>query len=162
MRIQRNVLLVGVCGLAVGLLAWAQGRKAGLWEVISTMSWQQSGFPAGMAAPMNRPHTMRVCVSQEQIDKYGTVPPQTRGDCQVANIVRKPNGMTAKMVCTGPLAGKGDIESSWTDDSHSTSRSHFLGTMRMGQDSRPIEWTLESTFVYKGPDCGNVKPIETP
>ena len=31
--------------------------------------------------------------------------------------------------------------------------------MQMGPESKPVEWTVESTSVYKGPDCGNVKPI---
>jgi hypothetical protein len=34
--------------------------------------------------------------------------------------------------------------------------------MQMGQNSRPIEWTSESTSVYKGPDCGSVKPLPMP
>ena len=32
----------------------------------------------------------------------------------------------------------------------------------MGPRSTPIEWTIESTSAYKGPDCGNVKPIQMP
>ena len=56
MRIRRTVLLVGVCGTALGLSGWAQGPKAGLWEVTANMSWQQSPFPPGMG-PLNEPHT---------------------------------------------------------------------------------------------------------
>lgn len=160
MRVRRNVLLVGVCGLALGLFAWAQGRKAGLWEVTATMSWQQSPFPAGMG-PMSQPHTTQICVTQEQIDKYGTVPPQTRGDCQVNDVVKKANGMSAELVCTGPMSGKGDIQASWNDDSHATAKVHFLGAMQMGPNPKPVEWTVESTSVYKGADCGSVKPLPT-
>ena len=160
MRIGRNALLVGVCGLSLGLFAWAQGRKAGLWEVTATMSWQQSPFPAGMG-PMSEPHTTKICVTQEQIDKFGTVPPQTRGSCQVNDVVKKANGMSAALVCTGPMSGKGDIQSSWTDDSHATSKVHFLGAMQMGPNSKPVEWTVESTSLYKGADCGSVKPLPT-
>lgn len=161
MRIHRNVLRVGVCGVAMGLFAWAQGRKAGLWEVTATMTWQQSPFPGGMGQMGGGPHTSQVCVTQEQIDKFGTVPPQTRGNCQITDVMKKPNGMTADLVCTGPMGGKGDIQASWTDDAHSTAKVHFLGEMQMGQNSRPIEWTVESSSTYKGPDCGDVKPMPT-
>ncbi|MDE3187521.1 MAG: hypothetical protein KGM96_08375 [Acidobacteriota bacterium] len=27
-----------------------------------------------------------------------------------------------------------------------------------GPNTQPFEWTVESTSVYKGADCGNVKP----
>lgn len=160
MCIRRNAVLVGVCGVALGLYASAQGRKAGLWEVTANMTWQQSPFPAGMG-PMSQPHTTQICVTQEQIDKYGTVPPQTRGDCQVNNVVKKAKGMTAELVCTGPMSGKGEIQSSWNDESHATSKVHFLGTMQMGPNPKPVEWTVESTSAYIGADCGNVKPIPT-
>jgi hypothetical protein len=161
MRIRRTVLLVGVCGLAFGLLAWAQGRKAGLWEVTATMSWQQSPFPAGMA-PMSQPHTTQVCVTQEQIDKFGTAPPQTRGDCQVNNVVKRADGMSAELVCTGPMSGKGDVQASWNDNLHSRAKVHFLGEMQMGPNPKPVEWTVDSTSVYKGADCGTVKPMQMP
>ncbi len=159
MRIHRTLLRVGVCGLVVCQFAWAQSRKPGLWEVTATMTWQQSPFPSGMGPTGGQAHTTQICVTQEQIDKFGTVPPQTRSNCQITNVVKKPDGMTADMVCTGPMGGKGNIEASWTDDSHTTGKVHFLGEMQMGPNSRPIEWTVESSSVYKGPDCGDVKPL---
>lgn len=161
MRIRRIALLVGVLGFVFSTLAWAQNRKAGLWEVTSTMTWLQSPFPSGMSHIGSGPHTEDVCVTQEQIDKYGTVPPQTRSSCQMTDIVKKEHGMSAKMVCTGPMGGKGSLEANWTDDSHSTAKLHFLGAMKMSGDSRPIEWTVNTSSVYKGPDCGSVKPIKT-
>ena len=158
MRIHRGVYAAVVCVLLLAVFAWAQGRKAGLWEVTSTMTWQQSPFPSGMG-PMGGPHTTQICVTQEQIDKYGTTPPQMHGDCQVTNIVKKATGMTAEMICTGHINGKGDIQASWSDDAHSTSKVHFIGTMQMGQNSQPFEWTAESTSAFKSTDCGSVKPI---
>jgi hypothetical protein len=169
MRIPRTLLVSSLCLVLLAALAWSQNRKAGLWEITSTMTWQQSPFPAGMMGQMGGhtpfgggPHTTQICVTQEQIDKYGTVPPQTHGDCQMTNIVKKTNSMTADIVCTGHNSGKGTIAASWTDDEHSTSKMHFLGTMDMGQESRPIEWTVDSSSVYKGADCGNVKPFQAP
>jgi hypothetical protein len=164
MRIHRNVLAVGACVLAVGLFAWAQGRKAGLWQVTSNMSWQQSPFPAGMPmmgahGPGGGNHTTKICVTQEQIDKYGAVPPRTQRDCQITNIVKRPNGMTAEMVCTGSMSGKGTIVSTWVSDTQATNKLHFVGTMAMGADSKPVEWTVESSSTFEGADCGKVKPF---
>lgn len=161
MRIDHNLLTVGVCGLALGLFARAQGRKAGLWEVTATMTFQQSPFPEGMMQMGSGPRTTQVCVTKEQIEKFGTVPPHSPGNCKIADVVKKANSMTAEMICAAPYSGKGEIASSWSDDSHSTSKVHFVGEMQMGEESKPIEWTVESTSVYKGADCGSVKPLPT-
>lgn len=158
MAITRRFVLLATCLLTTGALATGQTRKAGLWEVTTTMSWQQSPFPHGMN-PGGGPHTAQLCVTQEQIDKYGSVPPEVHGDCQVTHVVKKANGMTAEMVCSGHLQGKGTIQASWTDAEHSTSKVHFTGTMQMGSNSQPYEWTAESTAAFKSSDCGNVKPV---
>jgi hypothetical protein len=34
--------------------------------------------------------------------------------------------------------------------------------MQMGPEPTPVEWTNNTTSVYKGPDCGKVKPVEMP
>jgi hypothetical protein len=36
------------------------------------------------------------------------------------------------------------------------------GTMQMGQNSHPVDMTVNSTSVYKGADCGSVKPFAMP
>jgi hypothetical protein len=60
------------------------------------------------------------------------------------------------------MSGTGNMESHWTADGHATGKLHFTGTMQMGSRSTPVEWTTNSTSVYKGPDCGNVKPLAMP
>jgi hypothetical protein len=149
---------------------WAQERKAGLWELTTSQTWQQSPLPPGMggAAPgaagspfAPSTHTTRVCFTREQIDKYGAIVPQSRG-CQVTNIVKKANSMTADMVCTGSMSGKGTIESSWTDSEHAKGKVHFVGSMHIGPNTMPVEWTTESSSVFKGADCGDVKPAPLP
>jgi Protein of unknown function (DUF3617) len=156
------------CLFAMSVFAAAQTRKPGLWELTTNMTWQQSPFPAGMGAPPaggggnspfgGGPHTTEVCFTQQQIDKYGAIVPQTSG-CQVTNVVKKTNSMTADMVCSGRMNGKGSMESSWTDDQHATGKIHFVGSMQLGPNSKPIEWTTTSTSFYKSADCGAVKPI---
>ena len=69
--------------------------------------------------------------------------------------------MTADWICSGHMSGKGTIESSWADGNRTTGKIHFAGTMQMGQaGSKPVEWTNQMISVYKGPDCGSVKPVE--
>ena len=154
--------------LVMALIVAAQsGRKPGLWEITSTMTWQQSPFPSGMQMPANSPfgggpHTSQVCVTQEMIDRYGAPVPQSRGNCQMTNVTKGASSMTADWTCTGQMNGKGTVESSWTDDGHSKSKVHFSGTLQMGKDSKPVEWTMESASAYQGADCGSVKPMPMP
>lgn len=165
MRIAR--LIFGATAVSLMLLpaAWAQSRKPGLYETTSKMTWDKSPFPAGMpqAAMAGTEHTSQACVTQEQIDKFGTAPPQMRGqECHLSNVNKTDHGMTAEMECTGHMAGKGDLTVTWTDADHSTSKLHFAGTMQMGPNPTPFEWTINSTSTYKGPDCGSVKPLPMP
>jgi hypothetical protein len=169
MRKSAFLLTVGCCLFAMTILALAQSlRKPGLWEMTSTMTWQKSPMPAGMTMPAGSnspfgggPRTAQVCLTQAMIDKYGAPTPQGR-ECQVANIVLKPNGMTADLVCSGRMSGKGTLESSWTDPDHAKGKVHFTGAMQMGPNSTPVEYTIESVSTYKGPDCGSVKPMFMP
>jgi hypothetical protein len=158
------VLTTLMCFVVLTASAWAQSmQRPGLWEMTSTMSWQKSPMPGGMTMPGGGPHTTQVCLTKEMIDKYGTPPPQSRNNqCQMSNIVKKGNGMSADWVCSGPMAGKGTVEATFTDPDHSTSKVHFLGSMQAGPNAMPIEYTIDSASVFKGADCGSVKPIAIP
>jgi hypothetical protein len=152
------------CAWAASMLAGSQaGRKPGLWEVTSKTTWQQSPFAGEPdAAPVSAaPQTTMVCLTQEMIDKYGGPIPQAHNECQLSNVNRTANGMIADWICNGGLNGKGSIQSSWTDDNHSSGKVHFSGTMQLGQaGSRPVEWTNQFTASYKRQNCGGVKPEE--
>lgn len=154
----RLAILCVCCSL--GALLPAQTRKPGLWELTTTQTWQQSPFPSG-AAPGSGPRTTKVCLTQEQIDKYGAIVPQSRG-CQITNIVKKGNGMTADMVCSGTMSGKGTMESTAVDGEHAKGKVHFVGSIQAGGKTMPIEWTTDSSSVFKSPDCGDVKPVVVP
>jgi hypothetical protein len=160
---KRSIVVILLCCLPpVSLLVWAQARKAGLWEVTTTQTWQQSPFPAGMPNPMgNGPRTLQVCVTQQQIDKYGAIPPQVR-NCQVTNVNKKSDGMSAEVECTGAMSGKGTVEATWIDSEHAKSKVHFTGEMRLGPNTKPVEWTVEANSVFKSADCGSVKPMAMP
>ena len=155
------------CLFAMLCLAWAQSnRKPGLWEMTTNMDWQQSPMPPGMTAPQGAnpsmgggPHTTQVCLTQAMINKYGAPMPQSRnGECRIENVRIKATSMTADWVCSGRMAGRGTLESSWADPNHAVGKVHFVGNMQMGPNSRTIEYTIESSSVYKGPDCGTVQP----
>jgi hypothetical protein len=167
MRKNNVRMLLGICVVAVTIAAWAQAsRKPGLWEMTSTMTWQQSPLPPGMTMPPGASspfgggaHTTQVCVTQAMIDKYGAPVPQSNGGCQVSNVQMKSGSMTADWVCTGMMAGKGTVESSWSDSNHATSKIHFTGSMKMGPNPTPVEYTIVASSTYKGADCGSVKPL---
>jgi len=165
----RISIALGCCVFALAIISLAQGMKQpGLYEITSTMSWQKSPMPAGITLPagMKSPFsgtttTTQVCLSQAWIDKYGAPVSQSK-DCQTTNVVKKANGMTADLVCTGKMSGKGTVEASWTDPSHVKGKMHFDGTMGTGSSAMPVEWTTEYTSNFKGSDCGSVKPTPLP
>ena len=153
--------------LAATITAWAQTRKAGLWEITSTMTLQQSPYPPGAPIPPTSPfnggpRVAQVCLTQEMIDKYGAPVPESRSDCQLSNVQKSEHGMTADLICSGRMTGKGSLQSSWSDPEHAKGSVHFVGTVQAGQNPRPIEWTRESTSIFKSADCGDVKPVPMP
>ena len=103
---------------------------------------------------MDGEHKSQVCLTQQDIDKFGTAPPSARY-CKVTNIDKKPTSMSAEMECTGAMSGKGTFEASWSDSEHSKGNAHFMGSI----GGKPVQWTIESTSVFKSSDCGNVKSL---
>ena len=154
MRAIHRYLLVN-CLLASALAAGAQDRKPGLYDLTlttTTVSPSSSVYP---------PRTMQVCLTQEMIDKYGAIVPQNLTHlCQVTNVVKKPGGMSADLVCSGALNGNGTLQVNWTDSEHTKGSIHFSGTIHPGESDIKIEWNAATSSAYKGPDCGAVKPAE--
>jgi hypothetical protein len=176
-------ITMGCCLFAVALFAWAQSaRKAGLWEITTTMSMGGMQMPQmpqlppgvtlppgmkmpGQGSPMGGPTTVQVCVTQEMIDKYGgaaPAPPNRNADCKVTDVSIQSGGMTAKINCTGQMTATGTIESTFVDANTTKTKMHMTGTMQHGANSMPVDMTMQSTSVYKGPDCGSVKPLPMP
>jgi len=160
----RVLITVGCCLFVMTLFAGAQAvRKPGLWEMTTNMTWQQSPMPQGMTMPGGVPFTTQVCLTQAMIDKYGAPVPQSgNNDCKISNVVLHATGMTADWICSGRMTGKGTLESSSPDPNHAIGKVHFTGVMQMGQNSMTVEYTINSSSVYKGPDCGSVKPAPMP
>lgn len=167
MRHSRVWITMVCCLFTSAAFAWGQAqRKPGLWEMTSTMTFQRSPMPQGMQAPAGSPfsgapRTVQVCLTQAMIDRYGA-PVSANRACKVTDVALRATDMTAKLVCTGMMSGTGTVESNWSDPDHAKGKVHFVGTMQMGPNSTPVEWTSESVSTYKGPDCGNVQPVATP
>src|ERR1017187_5923275 len=101
---RRVLFILACCSILFTVVALAQGRKSGLWEMTTTMNFQ------GMPQMGGSPHTTQVCVTQAQLDKYNAIVSPLSAqqhDCQMTNVVKTAKGMTAEMVCTGRMAGKG-------------------------------------------------------
>lgn len=162
MRLPRPIGFAAISFLALtfALTASAQARKPGLWKVTSTMTWQESPFPSGVN-PANTPHTTEICVTQQQIDKYGTFPPHLNGQCQITNVLKSSDSMSADIECSGNMQGKGHVQASWSEENRSTSTVHFEGVMQMGPEPKPFQWTIQSTAIFESSDCGSVKPFDT-
>ena len=133
--------------------------KAGLWEGTTTMTWQKSPVPPGSpgAPPGAGTHTTAVCLTQAMVDA-GALFPQSRGQCKIENKIIKPGTVTADYVCTGKMKGKGMLEATFSDLEHSSGSLHFLGTLDVGSQVKPIEWTTVSTSVLKSPQCPSDQP----
>ena len=156
MRATKRCLL-SICLFAATFAARAQDRKPGLYDVTLTTT---TVAPTASTRP---PRTWQACLTRDMIDKYGAIVPDrlTRA-CQLANVDKKQGGTTADLVCSGPIVGKGTLEVTWSDSEHSKGNLHFSGTIRPGEDEIKIEWTAITTSVYKGPDCGAIKPAAPP
>lgn len=164
MRGVSNYLALGCLLFAGTIPSSAATRKAGLWEMTTTTTWQRSPSIPGSSNDTLKggTHTSQVCLTQEMIDQYGALLPQSRGQCSIANKVLLPGTITADWVCTGTMSGKGALESKWADTEHATGTVHFIGTFLVGSEAQPIEWTTDSTATFKGPSCGGIKPPNLP
>lgn len=170
MRHTQRCIALSCCLFAAVNLGSAQTRKPGLWELTTVMTWQQTPLPPSMvaAAGPNSPfapttHTTQVCLTQAMIDKYNAIIPDSHsGDCTVANLVKSSHGMSADWLCKGKMSGKGTLESTWSEDGRAKGKVHFAGSLQAGSNPLPVEWTAESTSVFKASDCGSVKPITMP
>jgi len=152
----RIAATLGVCAALAGQArAQEHKQKPGLYEVSTTMS--MSGMPSNM--PAGAPRTSQVCVTQAMVDKYGgPMSSQQMPNCKSSNVVVTPSGMSATVTCSGKVNSTGTVKSVYVDAN--TTKTTINMTMTMG--SQTVTMTTDSTYTYKGPDCGNVKPPAMP
>lgn len=156
------------CCLGFGSLAFSgtATRPAGLWEMTTTTTWQKSPDVPGAQPDQSKlresSHTTQVCLTQEMINDYGALLPQSHGNCLIENRAIAGDKITADYVCNGLMTGKGALESVWVDTEHAKGKVHFVGTYLVGSEHRPVEWTTESTSIFRGSSCGLIKPKVLP
>ena len=147
------------CLFALACSAAAQNRKPGLYDLTVTTTTISPAPPKPTVASRTR----QVCLTQEMIDKYDAIVQDDLSRlCQVTNVVKKPGGMTADIVCSRGLTGKGTLEVTWSDSEHAKGSIHFSGSMQPRDTPIQIEWNAVTESAYKGPDCGDLKPRTPP
>jgi hypothetical protein len=164
MHISRFFITLGLLLCTGAAISSEESRRAGLWEMTTTTTWQKAPLVPSSEDSRLRggTHTTQICLTREMIDKYGALLPQSRGQCTIKNKVVMPGIVSADYVCSGVMTGKGVLESTWLDTEHARGTLHFVGTFQVGSETRPIEWTTKSTSVFKSADCGTVKPPSLP
>ena len=134
---------IGVCVLALGLSAFAQGpRRDGRWEV--KMEMDMPGMPAGMP-----PVTTTQCITPaEAQDPQKSMPQSGRGrgssgDCKVSDYKVEGNKVSWAMKCEGRESMSGTGEIVYSGDS-------YAGTMKMDMGGRGA-----MTMKYTGKRLGD-------
>ena len=150
------VLLVpAICGAAQepkNLESKSQEPKPGVYEVTLVTT------TVSPSAAVHPPRVFQACLTPEMIDKYGAiVPEQLSNVCQLANVVKNSGAMSAEMVCSGPITGKGNVAINWSDSEHAKGNIRFNATIHPGQNDIKLEWSATTTYVYKAPDCSVLK-----
>ena len=149
--------------MPIALGARAQDVKPGLYDMTLTTTTVSPARRESGTQGIHPVRHLQVCLSRQMLDQYGAIVPEHLANvCQLINVVKNPHGMTADMVCSGHLTGKGTIAVNWIDSEHSKGRIHFNGTMRPGDTAIKLEWITDTTATYKGPDCGEFKPAPEP
>jgi hypothetical protein len=156
--------------LIAAAAGWAQEtKKAGLWLVATTTEIQQQGETSGnfvargnKVSPGGAEGGLPVCLTHELIEKYGVILPPSLKDCQLSNVVQASDSFKADMSCKGGYNGVGSVESKWSDADHVTGKIRFVSRTRGTENGRSMTWTQESSAVFKGSDCGAVKPRRIP
>ena len=159
-------LMMASVGLALPASGYGEAHKTGLWEVTTKTVIQQSGDVEGRLNG-NQPGgsgsmgSLPVCYSSDLINHYGIALPPSLRDCELSNVIDKPDSFRADLSCKGTYNGKGSVETTWTDEDHVTGKVHFTSKTR---DAQPmmIRWNQDLTAVFKSADCGNVKPRVIP
>jgi len=155
MRGCRFSIILAWCLVVLAPLASAQSRKPGLWTITTTVNYPPSGDGAAGHPTTAGPTNTNMCLTQALLDKYGAPLPQIQ-DCKITSFNKKANSVNAEMVCSGVTMAKVTMESTWTAD-HATGSVHVVTTA-----PRAMEWTSNSTSVFKSADCGSVQPYPMP
>lgn len=149
----KPVNLFAVLLLLSPTAAFAGHGKAGLWRVTATTDMAM----AGVTPPKAQSHVSRMCMSQAEVDDDAPphIDPASTG-CQTRVTAKTPSALTAEMVCSGALKGKGNLQIVYRGDEHYAGTYSFKGTVE-GNAS-----TITTSFKgdWMKADCGKIKPYK--
>ena len=143
--------------------------KPGLWEVTMTMAGmpampqippeqlaklKQMGVQMPTSGPGGRSITSRHCVTPQQA--ASDMPPDiSRGNsgCRSENVRSTGSGMSADLVCTGEMQGKGKMQVSYPSDRAYSGSYSFQGTA----GGQPANISNSFSGKWLAADCGQTR-----
>ena len=121
---------------------------------------QRARFEAAMHAAMGamqKPHTMRECLTQDKINKGFDIDKHPGESCNKTVSVNSSTSLMMKMACTGR-----DGNMNGTFNFVSTSPTSVTGTadMVMSRGSKTMTVNTAISGHWVGADCGKIKDVE--
>ena len=94
---------------------------------------------AGRGVTLGRDGAVRSCITPEQAKDDNIYSGKTEGNCTLANVVKTPNTVTGRLICTQPQA-TGDFEARLDGPERFTTRVNLksTGDLQMETDARWI------------------------
>lgn len=172
---KRSTIIL-LCSLtALPLAANASTRKPGLWEVTTTMSFDEGGpqIPPdalekmkamGMKIPGmgGDPIVIKQCLTKEQADKEDAPQStQEKSGCKTTDVKHSGGKFSGKMVCDGSMKGEGEMEGTYASNGESyDGKWKFAGTETGHGKPHPVKMSSTFSGKYLGSDCGDTKPYK--
>jgi len=169
---KRYFVLSGLAVIAIATVpvtAIAGHGKAGLWSVTTNMGGMpQMQMPQmtpeqmqqmqamGVHMPQSGPHgmTTQYCMTEAEVNADGP-PPSLQKQCKMENMHVTGNTMSADMVCTGEMQGRGHMTVTYDGPEHYSGKMAFTGSA--GGQTRNVTDTFDGKWL--SPNCGSVKPV---
>jgi len=176
MNVKRTAIILACSLTTLPLLAHADAktRKPGLWEVTTTMKFDEGGpqIPPQQLEQMKAmgikipgmggdPIVMKQCLTQEQAEKE-QAPHATdnKSGCKTSDFKRSGGKFSAKMTCDGNMKGEGEMEGSYSSAGDAYQGTwKFAGTETGHGKPHDVKMSSQYSGKWLGADCGDVKPF---
>lgn len=139
--------------------------KPGLWEMTVQLDMagalpgvdtskmppeQKAKIEALMAAQTNKPHVVKSCVTQEELDKYQLNEAHKESSCKTTVTKSSPTLVEMTQTCTGPAAGTREARI----EAPTTTVMKMVSKVTSG---RGAGTTINMSGKWLGADCGDEK-----
>jgi hypothetical protein len=161
----KTVVVAGLVLIAASTASASQG-KPGLWEFTTTMNFAEGGpqIPPeqlekmkqmGINLPFGKPVTTQVCVTPQMASREEPMTPSRPQDqCQMKNMNKSSNSVSADLVCSGENKGDGHFQVNYASNAAYSGSMDFKGMSKRG----PVSMHTDFNGKWVADDCGNVKP----